>query len=63
MNSPCRRECPDRDGECRLHCEKWKKYEAEHFKELEEKGKKRKQHFEALNFKKEQLEKIRKRVR
>lgn len=33
MKCPCVVECPDRTAECKIKCEKWKKYEAEYLEE------------------------------
>ena len=47
---PCKRDCPERSGECHASCERWKKYEAERNSEYELIRKEKAQYYDMYEF-------------
>ena len=59
LESPCKRDCPNRSAECKKICEKWKEYEKAYFERDEEKAKAkaREQELDYYSFHREQMAK------
>jgi hypothetical protein len=62
MKPPCGKQCPNRSAECKLTCKDWKEYEVIHRAEIEEREKLYKQEYEITSYKRERIEKTKRRI-